>query len=85
MTIQLSEGEFMKVIDIIKGNKPSLSFEVFPPKTSDKFETVMSAATEIARLNPNFMSVTYGAGGGTSAYTADIAEAIQRNLSDILG
>ncbi len=66
----------MKVIDIIKGEKPSLSFEVFPPKTSDNFESVMNAATEIAKLKPGFMSVTYGAGGGTSQYTADIAEAI---------
>ncbi len=66
----------MKVTDIINGEKPSLSFEVFPPKTSANFETVMSAATEIAKLNPSFMSVTYGAGGGTSEYTADIAEAI---------
>ncbi|MBE7023274.1 MAG: methylenetetrahydrofolate reductase [Clostridia bacterium] len=68
----------MKVIDIIKGEKPSLSFEVFPPKTSDNFESVMKAATEIAELKPGFMSVTYGAGGGTSEYTADIAEAIDR-------
>ena len=66
----------MKVIDIIKGIKPSLSFEVFPPKTSDNFENVMKAATDIAELKPSFMSVTYGAGGGTSEYTADIAEAI---------
>ncbi len=66
----------MKVIDIIKGEKPSLSFEVFPPKTSDNFETVMTAAKKIAELNPSFMSVTYGAGGGTSEYTAHIAEAI---------
>ncbi len=66
----------MKVIDIIKGQKPSLSFEVFPPKTSDNFENVMKAATEIAKLKPSFMSVTYGAGGGTSDYTADIAVAI---------
>ena len=66
----------MKVIDIIKGEKPSLSFEVFPPKTSDNFETVMKAAKKIAELKPSFMSVTYGAGGGTSEYTADIACAI---------
>ena len=70
------EGDFVKVIDLIKGEKPSLSFEVFPPKTTDKYESVMQAATEIAKLKPSFMSVTYGAGGGTSEYTADIAEAI---------
>lgn len=63
----------MKVIDIIKGEKPSLSFEIFPPKTSDNFEKVKAAADEIADLNPSFMSVTYGAGGGTSQYTATIA------------
>ncbi len=64
----------MKVIDIIKGQKPSLSFEVFPPKTTDKFESVKEATEAIASLKPSFMSVTYGAGGGTSEFTCDIAE-----------
>ncbi len=63
----------MKVIDIIKGEKPSLSFEVFPPKVSANFNSVMEATAEIAKLSPSFMSVTYGAGGGTSQYMADIA------------
>ncbi len=63
----------MKIIDIINSEKPSLSFEVFPPKTSDTFENVKEATLEIAKLNPSFMSVTYGAGGGTSKYTTDIA------------
>ena len=67
----------MKIIDIIKGDKPSLSFEVFPPKTSDKFDTVQRATEEIAVLKPSFMSVTYGAGGGTSDYTLAIAKNIQ--------
>ncbi len=66
----------MKVIDIIKGEKPSLSFEVFPPKVSANFDSVMKATAEIAQLSPSFMSVTYGAGGGTSKYTADIAESL---------
>ena len=63
----------MKITDILKGKSPSLSFEVFPPKTTDKFEGVLSATMQIADLYPSYMSVTYGAGGGTSAYTADIA------------
>ena len=71
----------MKIIDIIKSEKPSLSMEVFPPKTSDKFETVKQAAEQIAALKPDFMSVTYGAGGGTSEYTADICRDIQNNFS----
>lgn len=69
----------MKIIDIIKSEKPTLSFEVFPPKTSDKFESVKHATEEIAALKPDFMSVTYGAGGGTSEFTADIASNIQNN------
>ena len=64
----------MKITEIINGKKPSLSFEVFPPKTTDKFESVLSATERIAELSPSYMSVTYGAGGGTSAYTAEIAE-----------
>lgn len=69
----------MRIIDIIKSEKPTLSFEVFPPKTSDKFERVKQATEEIAALKPDFMSITYGAGGGTSDFTADIAANIQKN------
>lgn len=69
----------MKIIDIIKGDKPSLSFEVFPPKTSANFESVKEASEKIALLKPSFMSVTYGAGGGTSEYTVSIAQNIQNN------
>jgi len=66
----------MRITDIIKGDKPSLSFEVFPPKTDTAFEAVEAAAAEIAALSPSYMSVTYGAGGGTSAFTAEIASGI---------
>ncbi len=64
----------MKITDIINGSKRSLSFEVFPPKTSDKYESVLSAIKDIATLSPSYMSVTYGAGGGTSNHTAKIAK-----------
>ena len=69
----------MKLTEIINSKKPSLSFEVFPPKTSDNFESVKTATEQIAKLNPSYMSVTYGAGGGTSDYTAQIA----KNLTDL--
>ena len=69
----------MKITDIITQNKPSLSFEVFPPKTSDAFETVKEATEKIAMLKPSFMSVTYGAGGGTSEYTVSVAKNIKDN------
>ena len=67
----------MKIIDLLKKDKLSLSFEVFPPKTEMGFESVRSATEEIAKLHPAFMSVTYGAGGGTSKYTLDIAKNIK--------
>ncbi len=66
----------MKIIDLLKKDTLSISFEVFPPKTDSSFESVATAIEEIAKLKPAFMSVTYGAGGGTSAYTLEIAKQI---------
>jgi len=68
----------MKISELLKSTTPSLSFEVFPPKTETNFESVKSATEEIAKLTPSFMSVTYGAGGGTSKFTLDIAKNIKR-------
>ena len=68
----------MKIIDLLKQPTLSLSFEVFPPKTEVGFDSVKKATEEIARLRPAFMSVTYGAGGGTSKYTLDIASNIKK-------
>ncbi len=67
----------MKLTEIFKKNAYSLSFEVFPPKTDDVYDSVKTATEEIAKLHPAFMSVTYGAGGGTSKYTLDIAKNIK--------
>ncbi|MBP3451640.1 MAG: methylenetetrahydrofolate reductase [NAD(P)H] [Agathobacter sp.] len=72
----------MRIIDLLKQEKLSLSFEVFPPKTETNFESVKVATEEIAKLHPAFMSVTYGAGGGTSQYTLDIAKNI-KELYDV--
>lgn len=71
----------MKIIDLLKKDTLSLSFEVFPPKTQASFDGVKTATQEIAKLKPLFMSVTYGAGGGTSKYTLDIA----KNIKDQYG
>ena len=68
----------MKLTDILNSDRLSLSFEVFPPKTDSSFNSVKVATEEIAKLRPSFMSVTYGAGGGTSQYTLDIAENIKK-------
>ena len=69
----------MKLTELFKDDKLSLSFEVFPPKTDTVFESVKHATEEIAKLRPSFMSVTYGAGGGTSKYTLEIAKNIKAN------
>ena len=71
----------MKIKDLLKQNTLSLSFEVFPPKSETLFESVKNATEEIAKLRPSFMSVTYGAGGGTSKYTLDIA----KNIKELYG
>ena len=68
----------MKLRDVFAKNEYSLSFEVFPPKTDDVYDVVKTATEEIAALQPAFMSVTYGAGGGTSKYTLEIAENIKK-------
>jgi methylenetetrahydrofolate reductase (NADPH) len=67
----------MKLTEILNKDGLSLSFEVFPPKTDSNFDSVKHATEEIAKLSPAFMSVTYGAGGGTSKYTLEIAKNIK--------
>ena len=69
----------MKITNIVNSKSAALSFEVFPPKTDDKFEKISKAIGEVASLAPDFMSVTYGAGGGTSAYTVKISKDIKEN------
>ena len=71
----------MRISELLKQDKMSMSFEVFPPKTDSAFEGVKKATEEIAALKPAFMSVTYGAGGGTSKFTLDIAKNIKDKLS----
>lgn len=71
----------MKIIDRLNENKIHISFEVFPPKTDDGFDKVITAVDEIAKLSPAFISVTYGAGGGTSKNTAKIASHIKNELN----
>ncbi len=66
----------MKIIDCITAKKPSLSFEVFPPKTSANFQTVREATERIADLKPSFMSVTYGALGTGAGFTKEIAAGV---------
>ena len=70
----------MRISELLKREGVTFSLEVFPPKTSEKYTETAEKAMEIARLNPDFMSVTYGAGGGTGEFTAGIAEEIQKRF-----
>lgn len=70
----------MKIKERLHSGGVHISFEVFPPKTDDKYESVLRAVDEIASVTPSFISVTYGAGGGTSKNTVGIAGHIQNDL-----
>lgn len=68
----------MKIKDILKQDKPHLSLEVFPPKEWHSYDDTVQAVDQMAELSPSFISVTYGAAGGTRTYTASIAEHIEK-------
>lgn len=68
----------MKISDILREDKTTISFEVFPPKTTANSESVKKAALGVAALHPDYMSVTYGAGGSNRGNTLHIAEEIQK-------
>ena len=67
----------MKISDILKNNKVTVSFEVFPPKEWAKIDNTRKVVREIAKLKPSFMSVTYGAAGTKSGFTTEIANEIK--------
>lgn len=70
----------MKIIQRLKEDKVNISFEIFPPKTDVGIQSVLDTGRQIAELNPAFISVTYGAGGGTSKNTVEIASHIKHNF-----
>ena len=70
----------MFIRDMLNNDKVTVSFEVFPPKADSSFDVVKSAIGELNGLHPDYMSVTYGAGGSTSKRTVDIASHIQNEL-----
>ena len=67
----------MKISEILAEGRPSVSFEVFPPKADAPFEPIRLAVSRLAMQKPSFMSVTYGASGNASANTAEVASYVQ--------
>ncbi|TVR13003.1 MAG: methylenetetrahydrofolate reductase [NAD(P)H] [Planctomycetota bacterium] len=70
---------FMRLDHILQRGKRCLSYEFFPPKSDRAWYTLEDTITQLAGLGPDFVSVTYGAGGSTRAKTREVIEHIQRN------
>ena len=68
----------MKISDILAEGRPSVSFEVFPPRKDAPFAPVKEAVERLAEKRPSFISVTYGASGNAQANTAEVASFVQK-------
>ena len=71
----------MKIRELLRQEQTSLSFEVFPPKKDTDFANVETATLGIAKLQPSYMSVTYGAGGSTKGNTIQLVSEIQQKYN----
>lgn len=69
----------MKIIDLISPDKQFISLEFFPPKMREDWPAFFQTVQQLARLNPLFASVTYGAGGSTNADSLEIVTRIQQD------
>ena len=70
----------MKIRELLAEDRITISFEVFPPKKAERFDAVRNACIEIAHLSPSFISVTYGAGGTTAGFTAELAAQLKKDV-----
>lgn len=70
----------MKISNLYSTNRRTLSFEVFPPARDGSIKDLLTVVHELARLEPDFISVTYGAGGGTQDMSLEIASEIKNNI-----
>lgn len=72
-TQQRTFGEFYRT-----RTGPVVSFELFPPKTDQAYESLRTTLPDLAKLNPDFITVTYGAMGSTQERTLEIASMVQK-------
>jgi methylenetetrahydrofolate reductase (NADPH) len=70
----------MRIDQIIAANGPTFSVEFFPPKTDEAREALFATARSLRELDPDFVSVTYGAGGSTRDGTVEITRALKDDL-----
>ena len=73
------KGDFMKISEILKSKEITVSIEIFPPKLGTELEESRKVVAEMASLKPDFISVTYGAAGTTSRFTAELADCVEQN------
>ncbi len=71
----------MHIAEILRKSRPSLSFEFFPPRSEKAAGTLFDTIRELEKLRPDFVSVTYGAGGSTRSLTHDLVLRILRETS----
>jgi methylenetetrahydrofolate reductase (NADPH) len=71
----------MHARDIFTSGKPTVSFEFFPPKTSEAQENLFDTILELETIQPAFVSVTYGAGGSTRELTHDLVLRLKKQTS----
>ena len=69
----------MKISEILNSKKVTISFEIFPPKKQEAFDSVKKTALSLSSLKPDFISITYGAGGSTQTNTSDIAQTVENS------
>ena len=69
----------MKISQILKSKEITVSIEIFPPKLGTELEESRRVVGEMASLSPDFISVTYGAAGTTSRFTAELADCVEQN------
>src|SRR3954447_13465385 len=70
----------MRIRDCFGQGRPVFSFEFFPPKTEEGVKNLYATVGELAKLDPSFVSVTYGAGGSTRELTIDLTARIKREI-----
>ncbi|MCD8199218.1 MAG: methylenetetrahydrofolate reductase [Phascolarctobacterium sp.] len=69
----------MKIIELLNNEKTSISCELFPPKHGSELQNALGIVSEIARIKPAYISITYGAGGSEAGQTVKLAKAVQDN------